>query len=132
MNFALGLLDDFERHGDLHVDQFSGFMQPLGVLTGFEDDPAISALALEYLRRVMERVGEDVNLGLAPGHHFAIHPDIAVAVVQGLSEGAGPLKILGFPCIYSLFTLASIPSRLIQENHRVCKHFHEFRSEYNA
>src|SRR3546814_15727209 len=42
---------------------------------------AIGALSLEDGRGVVERVGQHMDVGLAPGHQLAVEPDPPVAVV---------------------------------------------------
>src|SRR3984957_11408976 len=58
----------------------------------FEDPPAIGALPLENRTRIMERVRQDVHLGVPPVDHAAIHPDPAITIVKGLGgHGVFPL-----------------------------------------
>jgi hypothetical protein len=53
------------------------------VLFVVEDVSAIDSLAFEHTTRIMESVGEHVELGIAPGDKAAIVPDEAVAIVEG-------------------------------------------------
>jgi hypothetical protein len=46
----------------------------------------------------VQAVGKDVDIGFAPRHHFAIHPDEPVAVVKGGSVCGG----LGHVCSLNL------------------------------
>ena len=52
------------------------------MLGQLEDIAAVDPLALENGGRVMERVAEHMDPGVAPGHHFAVKPDKTVAVVE--------------------------------------------------
>ena len=67
----------------------------------FEDAPAIGALPFENGARIVQRMGQDVNLGVAPVDHMAIHPDPAITVVKSLGGHGGflccsePVGILG-------------------------------------
>ncbi|OIQ64070.1 hypothetical protein GALL_543840 [mine drainage metagenome] len=48
-----------------------------------ENLTVVAALALEYAGGIVQRMGEDVHLRVAPFDEFAIHPDLSVAVVIG-------------------------------------------------
>src|SRR5262245_58706644 len=50
----------------------------------------VGAYAFEDREAVVERVGEDMSGGSAPGHHSAVVPDPAVAVVHGFSPKGEP------------------------------------------
>jgi len=69
------------------VPYLRGALEPLGVLGALEDCARVRALALEYAARVVQTVGENVEIGLAPGHHFAVIPDDAVEPVVGFIHG---------------------------------------------
>ena len=56
--------------------------QALGMLGRLEDLAAIGALALEDGAGVMQRVGQNMRLGVAPGDELAVVPDPAVAIVE--------------------------------------------------
>jgi hypothetical protein len=54
------------------------------MLAQLEDFAAIDALALEHRAGIVQPVRQHVNLGFAPGDHFAIEPDEAVTLIEGL------------------------------------------------
>src|SRR5690606_27025820 len=56
--------------------------QALAMRAGLEDLPAIGALALEHAARIVKPMRQHVNLGILPGHEFAVKPDPAVALVH--------------------------------------------------
>ncbi len=43
----------------------------------------VDALAFEHATRIMQPVGEHMELGVAPGDETAIIPDEAVTIVKG-------------------------------------------------
>ena len=51
------------------------------MLGELEDLAAIGPLAFEYRAGVVQSVGQDVHLGIAPGDECPIHPDQPVAIV---------------------------------------------------
>ena len=51
------------------------------MFTRFENLSVIGALTFKYRAAVMQAMGQDVNLCVAPVHQFAIHPDDTVTVV---------------------------------------------------
>jgi len=83
---ALGGLDLVHGIGDRHIHQRARFQQPLGMRAAFEHAAAIAALALEDRAGVVQRVAEDVHIGVAPVDELAVHPDLAVAVVIACHE----------------------------------------------
>ena len=89
----LGLDDLLDRVGDFEVEHVGRPLQPLGVLLGLEDLAAIGALALEHGARVMQAVGEDVQVGVLPGHQLAVVPDDPFEAVVGLC-GHGRLLVV--------------------------------------
>src|SRR5687767_15051324 len=54
------------------------------MLGELKDLAAIDALALEDGARVMQRVGEDMHLGVGPRDQLAIQPNDALALIVGL------------------------------------------------
>ena len=78
-----GLIDLIGRIGDLEVHDPAAFDQALGMLAELENLAVVGPLALEHGAGVMQGVGQDVDLGFAPGHELAVEPDEAVAVVIG-------------------------------------------------
>jgi hypothetical protein len=73
------------RHavGDGEVEDLGALEQALGVFAKLEDLAVVHALAFEHAGGVVHAVGQDVDLGVAPGHEAAVQPDPAVAVVEG-------------------------------------------------
>src|ERR1700730_6669578 len=60
------------------------------MLGALEDPPAIGALALEHAARIMQPVGQHMDVGVAPWHQFAIVPDDAIDLVERNSHGLSP------------------------------------------
>ena len=52
------------------------------MLAQLEHPPVIDAFALEYAARVMQRVGENVDLGVAPIDERAVEPDFSVQLIE--------------------------------------------------
>ena len=81
---ALGLVQRVLVVGYLHVEDMRRAEQPVGVLVQTEDRRALLGLvgahALEHAHAVVQGVGEDVDLGLTPGHQLAVEPDDAVTI----------------------------------------------------
>src|SRR3546814_2803842 len=46
-----------------------------------EDSAVVKALPLEHRGRIVQRMGEDVHIGLAPWNQLAVKPDPSVAIV---------------------------------------------------
>jgi hypothetical protein len=65
------------------LKQARGFVKPLRVLGQLEDFAAIGPLALEHRTGIMETMGQDMDLGVRPSDEFAVHPDMAVELVEG-------------------------------------------------
>ncbi len=68
--------------GDLEAQDAAGCDQPLGMGAQHEDVAGISPLAFEHAAGIVQPVGQNVQLGVAPGDHLAIQPDLAVTVVE--------------------------------------------------
>lgn len=86
-DLLLGLVELFLRERDLHAQDLGAVEQALGMLGQAEDRRAavgrlVGAHALEGAAAVVQRVAQHVDLGVAPVHEFAIHPDLAVTVVE--------------------------------------------------
>ena len=64
-----------------NVHIFARFQKPFGMFTRFENLSVIGALTFKHRAAVMQAMGQDVNLSLAPVYQFAIHPDDTVTVV---------------------------------------------------
>ena len=58
-------------------------MQALGVLGELEYLAAIGAFTLENGARIVQAMGEHMNLGVRPVDEFAVHPDESVELVEG-------------------------------------------------
>jgi hypothetical protein len=52
----------------------------------FEYLAAIAALALEHRAGIVQRMAQDMHLGVAPVDQRPIHPDLAVAVIIACHE----------------------------------------------
>jgi hypothetical protein len=65
-DLGLALLDRVDRIGDLVAEELGRAVQPLGMLARLEDLAAIGALALEGGGGIVQGVGQDVELGIAP------------------------------------------------------------------
>ena len=80
----LGFDDFLVRERQLHLENLCRVEQPAGVFMQAEDRGAIDGVVgpytLEDRHAVMQRVGQDMDLGIAPVHQFAIEPDVPVAV----------------------------------------------------
>ncbi len=83
------LVDLGHRIGNFHVEHFRRHEQPLRVLSELEDLPAIGALAFEHRAAIVKRMREHVDLGVLPGYEIAIHPDEALALIEGNDGGHG-------------------------------------------
>ena len=94
-DFRLGRVDRLDGPRDLEVQDARDSFQALRVLGRLENLAAIGALALEHRARVVERVGQHMNLRVPPVHHFAVEPDPAVAIVEIRSRhGRTPLSLV--------------------------------------
>ncbi len=79
---ALGGLDFLDAVGNGEIQRLAGPDQPLGMQPRLEDFAAIGAFALEHAARIVQTVGQDVDLGILPGFEFAVEPDPALALVH--------------------------------------------------
>ena len=75
-----GIEDFLVGVGNLDPQDGGRVEQPVDVLLqaengGFFILHLITANALEYAESVMERVGQDVDVGLVPGDEFPVEPD---------------------------------------------------------
>jgi hypothetical protein len=72
------------RERDLHAQDLGAVEQALRVLAQAEDRGAargvVRANPFEGAAAVVQRVTQHVNLGVAPVHHRAVHPDLSVAI----------------------------------------------------
>ena len=76
-------IDFLGRPRHLEAEQSRAPAQSLAMLSQLEDLAIVGALPLEHRRGIMQRVGQDMDLGVAPRHQLAVEPDPAVAVVEG-------------------------------------------------
>ena len=97
--FALGGVGLFFAKGDVHAQDFGAVKEALGVLLQAEDGSAfvgfVGAQAFKSATAVVHGVGEDVDFGIAPIDELAVHPDFAVAVVQGGRVAHGGFLVWG-------------------------------------
>ncbi len=82
----LGRVDLGHAPGHLEIENARRFLQALGMLGRLEDRAAIGALAFENRAAVMQGVGEDMNLGVAPGRQLAVEPNPSVSIVECLAR----------------------------------------------
>src|SRR5262249_6398122 len=89
---AADLVDLGNRVRHLEVERVCAVDQALRVLRKLEDLAGVCALALEYRTAVVQRVGEHVDVGLAPRDELAVEPYKPVAIVEGgrLSHAFSP------------------------------------------
>src|ERR1700694_2028658 len=60
------------------------------MLGALEDGPTIGALALEHAARIVQPVGQHMDVGIAPRHQFAVVPDDAIDFIERNSHGLSP------------------------------------------
>ena len=81
---ALGLVDLLFGERDRHAQNFGAVEQAVGVLLQAKDRRAlgcfVSPHTFERTATVVQGVRQHVDLGVAPLHHLAIHPNLAVTV----------------------------------------------------
>ena len=80
-HFHLGRVDLGGGVRDRHIKQFARHQKPLGMLGRFEDLAVIAPLAFKHSTGIVQRMGQNMHLGIAPFYQFAIHPDEPVAIV---------------------------------------------------
>src|SRR5205814_542010 len=79
-----------DRPRNLKIQNPRGILQPLRMLGAPEDGAAIGALALEHAARIMQPMGQHMDVGVAPRHQFAVVPDDAVDFVERNSHRLSP------------------------------------------
>ena len=88
----LRIVDLLGRVRDFHAQNFGAVEQTLGVLLQTKNrgamDGLVSPHAFECATTVMQCVGKNMDLGVAPFHQVAVHPNLAVTVVHGRRQGA--------------------------------------------
>jgi hypothetical protein len=57
------------------------------VLVELEDLAVVGSLALEHAACIVHRVGQDMDVGLAPRDQLAIEPDPPVAIIESALLG---------------------------------------------
>ncbi|MCY1547716.1 hypothetical protein D9M68_837860 [compost metagenome] len=93
----LGFVHFFFGERQFHAQDLGAVEQALGVFFQAEDRRAarrvVGTNAFEGAAAVVQRVGQHMDLGVAPVDHLAVHPDLAVAVGHRGNDGAhgGPL-----------------------------------------
>ena len=70
--------------------------QPLRMLLALEDLAPIGAFALKNGTRIMQPMGEDVNLRLRSGHQSAVEPDHAFHLIEGHRHGRSSVVAFAF------------------------------------
>jgi len=80
----LCLHDFFFCERDQHAQDLGAIEEALGVLFQPENSRAVHrvvrAYAFKSTAAVVQGMGQHVDLGVAPIHHLAVHPNFAVAV----------------------------------------------------
>ena len=95
---AADRVDLVHRIGDREIEQPRAVEQPLGVLGQLEDLAAIGALALEHAARIVQTVGQHVDLGVGPVDEGAVEPDLSGHLSKGtpaivcLLQASGALR----------------------------------------
>ena len=84
-------LDLVDRIGDRHIDHLARFQQALGMEAALENLAVVSALTLEHRGSVVHRMGQDMDIGPAPIHQLAIHPDLAITIIIGSGHRSASL-----------------------------------------
>ena len=87
----LGGIDLGDRIWNLEIEDIGRVLQPLGVFPAPEHLAAIGALALEHAARIMQAMGQHVDIGVGPRHQSAIVPDDAIDLVERNSHGFSPV-----------------------------------------
>jgi hypothetical protein len=78
----LGGVDFGDRIGNFEIKNVCRTFQPFGVRGAFEHLAAIGALAFEHAARIVQAVGQHVNIRLRPRHQLAVKPDDAIELVE--------------------------------------------------
>ncbi len=121
-----GLVDDILGEGDVHAEDFRGREQALGMFLKLVDAAVVDALALEHAGAVMQAVGQDMGLGVAPFDHMAVVPEVALARIEGEDVGhrgsLRPCPGRGFSLViargYGPFPVIIAPAWGMQTRHR--------------
>ena len=97
-DLALGGLQFVLRIGHVDLHDLRGVHQAPGVVRepeyGWAGRGVIGTHAFEHADAVVQRVGQDVYPGIAPGNKLAVLPDPTVAVVEGvLGHVLPPLEV---------------------------------------
>ncbi len=79
---GFGRVDLVDRPGNFKIENAGRVFQPARVLGRLENAAAVGALAFENRARIMQRVGQHVDLGVAPFDHPAVQPDPSVTIVE--------------------------------------------------
>ena len=88
------LFENFIGPRNLEPQDLCGPEQPVAMLTCLVDRAAITAFTFKHAAGVMQAMGQDMNLSVAPVDELAIEPDLAVTVVKRdqISHGGSPLR----------------------------------------
>src|SRR5208283_1359073 len=83
------------RHGigNLEIEQLRRSSEPLRMLARFENTAIIGALPFEDAGGIMKTMRENMQLGVLPGDKVAVHPDEAVALVEGQNGHRSLLRL---------------------------------------
>jgi hypothetical protein len=97
--------------GQLEAEQLGRAFQALVVLGHLEDLALIGPLAFEDGGGVMHRMGEDMDLGVAPIDELTVEPDDAVAIVEGGGAHGREAPRSRCLCGVRLYRLGSVGSQ---------------------
>jgi hypothetical protein len=86
----LGGVDFGDRIRNLEIEDVGRVLQPLGMRGALEHLAAIGALALEHAARIVQAVGQHMDIGVGPRHQSAVVPDDAIDLVERNSHGLSP------------------------------------------
>ena len=79
---AADLIDLGDRVRHLEVERGGAVDEALRMLAQLEDGAVVGAQALEHAATVVQRMRQDVNVGLTPRDHLAVEPDKTVTIVK--------------------------------------------------
>jgi hypothetical protein len=80
-NLFFNFFDFIHRPRHFEINQLGRFVQPLGMFAAFENFAVVGALALKHAVLIVHRMGQNMDLGIAPAGHDPVHPDGSFAVI---------------------------------------------------
>ena len=79
---AADRVDLLDRVGNGEIEKARALEEALGVLAQMKDLAAVGALAFEHAARVVEAVGQHVDLGVGPIDKGAVEPDFSGHLIE--------------------------------------------------